>query len=235
MSRSSATPWLRERLAIPAQALRGREDVRPVAEEADPAMTCRDQVLDGGARAAHVVADHRVRVDEVAGGGRRTPAPGRRRARAADRSCRGRRVATISPSTPRAMNASASSRSRSASSSELPTSVSTPRSRAASSTPRCTEPKNGLLTSSKITPMRRRLAIGAAQGAGREVVAVAEHVDGARTRSARSSRTPAPPLTTRDTVLRLTPATAATSRMVGRGARCRSADSGLTTRMLRTV
>src|SRR5918992_5139933 len=54
-----------------------------------------------------------------------------------------------------------------------------------------------------------------------------------RTRSARSSRTPAPPLTTRDTVLRLTPATAATSRMVGRRARGRAADSELTARIVR--
>ncbi len=77
-----------------------------------------------------------------------------------------------------AMNASASSRSRPGSSSELPTSVSTPRSRAASSTPRCTAPKNGLETSSKITPDRRRLPIGAAQRARREVVPVAEHLDG---------------------------------------------------------
>ena len=62
-------------------------------------------------------------------------------------------VATISPSTPRELNAAASSRSRSGSSSELPTSVSTPRSRAASSTPRCTAPKKGFETSSKIRPM----------------------------------------------------------------------------------
>ena len=57
------------------------------------------------------------------------------------------------PSTRRALNDSASSRSRSGRSSELPAKVSTPRSRATSSTPRCTAEKNGLATSSKIRPM----------------------------------------------------------------------------------
>ena len=61
-------------------------------------------------------------------------------------------------------NASASSRSRAASSSELPTSVSMPRSRTTVSSPRSTAAWNGLATSSKTTPMlvevrsaRRRL------------------------------------------------------------------------------
>ena len=54
-----------------------------------------------------------------------------------------------------------------------------------------------------------------------------------RTRSTRSSRTPAPPLTTRETVLRLTPATAATSRIVGRRARRGSTGTELMTAMLR--
>ena len=48
---------LRERLAVPPQTLGGGEHVRPVAEEADPAMARRDQVGDRGARAADVVGD----------------------------------------------------------------------------------------------------------------------------------------------------------------------------------
>ena len=55
---------LRERLPVSPQTLRGGEYVRPVTEEADPAMTRRDQVGDGGARAADVVGEHRVGVDE---------------------------------------------------------------------------------------------------------------------------------------------------------------------------
>ena len=61
--------------------------------------------------------------------------------------------AMMSPSTPRAPNASASSRSRSGCSSELPANVRTPRSRATSSMPRCIAEKNGLPTSSTTRPM----------------------------------------------------------------------------------
>ena len=66
------------------------------------------------------------------------------------------------PSTRRALSDSASSRSRSGCSSELPARVSTPRSRATSSTPRWTAEKNGFETSSKISaidadrPLARR-------------------------------------------------------------------------------
>ena len=144
---------LRERLPVAPQALRGGEHVRPVTEEPDPAMPGGDQVGDRGARAADVVGEHRVGVDEPGRAVDEHRARCRPRDRAAGRSCRARRWRR-SARRPRArLNAAASSRSRSGSSSELPTSVRIPRSRATSSTPRCTAPKNGFDTSSKIRPM----------------------------------------------------------------------------------
>ena len=53
-----------DRLAVSAQPLGGGEDVGTVAEEADPAVTRGDAVLDGGAGAPRVVGDDRVRVEE---------------------------------------------------------------------------------------------------------------------------------------------------------------------------
>ena len=55
----------REGLAIAAQPLRGGEDVGPVAEEADPAVTGGDQMLDRRARPAGVVGHDGVGVDEA--------------------------------------------------------------------------------------------------------------------------------------------------------------------------
>ena len=64
---------------------------------------------------------------------------------------------------------------------------------------------------------RRRHPVRAAQRAGGVVVPVAEQLDRAlRTLSASSGATGGLPLTTLETVLRLTPATAATSFIVGR-------------------
>ena len=56
---------LREGLAVPPQPLGGGEHLGPVAEEADPAMARGDQVGDRGARAARVVGDDGVGVEEV--------------------------------------------------------------------------------------------------------------------------------------------------------------------------
>ena len=56
---------LREGLAVPPQTLGGGVHLRAVAEETDPAVARGDQMGDGRARAAGVVGDHRVGVDEV--------------------------------------------------------------------------------------------------------------------------------------------------------------------------
>ena len=56
---------LSEGLLVPPQPLRSREDVRPVAEEADPRVPRRDQVRDRARRAAGVVGHDRVGVEEA--------------------------------------------------------------------------------------------------------------------------------------------------------------------------
>ena len=103
------------------------------------------------------------------------------------------------------------------SSSELPANVTTERARATSSTPRWMAEKNGLETSSKIRPIVPDSAVrrGAAFrpcgcGGSRASRPLA------RTLTASSGATGGLPLTTRETVLRLTPASAATSFIVGR-------------------
>ena len=64
---------------------------------------------------------------------------------------------------------------------------------------------------------RGRPAVAAAQAAGRQVVPVAQqHHAACCTRSARAGDTPPSRFTTRDTVFKLTPASAATSRIVAR-------------------
>ena len=137
-----------------------------------------DQMRGGGERAAGVVAQHAVGVDERAAGGRRTRAPRRRRARRAGTSGRCPAGTTIRPSTRRDRNASASSRSRSASSSELPTSGSTPRVRATVSTPRSSAGVERVRDVVEDEPDARRRAVGATQVRRREVAPVAEQRDG---------------------------------------------------------
>lgn len=58
-------PVSAQRGAVAAEALGGGVELGPVPEEGDPAVPHGDQVLDRHARAAHVVADDRVRIDEV--------------------------------------------------------------------------------------------------------------------------------------------------------------------------
>jgi hypothetical protein len=55
---------LREGLAVPPQTLGSGEHLRAVAEEADPAVARRDQVLDRRARTPRVVGHDRVGVEE---------------------------------------------------------------------------------------------------------------------------------------------------------------------------
>ena len=65
-------------------------------------------------------------------------------------------------------------------------------------------------------PDRRGAGVGTAQSAGPDVGAEAEVVDGLPDPADERGRDPPSSLTTRETVLRLTPARAATSRIVGR-------------------
>ena len=115
-----------------------------------------------------------------------------------------------------------SSRSRSGSSSEEPTNVSTPRGGATSSTPRWTAEKNGFETSSMISPMLADCAVGAPQGARRQVAPVAEQLPPrhARARPARAApRRCRSPRGRRSPGSR--PPTRATSFIVGRARRGR--------------
>src|SRR5256712_11378646 len=122
----------------------------------------------------------------------------------------------IRPSTRLDANAETSCRSRFASSSELPAKTRTPRATATSSIARCSADANGFDTSSSTRPMlelrpsirRRLLAVRLCRYPTRSTAAL--------TRSLSLRVTPGSPLTTRDTVLMLTLAAAATSRMVGR-------------------
>src|SRR5438477_45375 len=126
----------------------------------------------------------------------------------------------IRPSTRRDVNAAMSSRSRFSSSSELPAKTSTPRVTATSSIERWRAEEKGLATSSSTTPTlalrpfvrRRLLAVRLWRYPTRSTAAV--------TRSLSLRVTPGSPLTTRETVLMLTLAAAATSRMVGRSRFC---------------
>src|SRR5438477_3218190 len=129
----------------------------------------------------------------------------------------------IRPSTRRDVNAAMSSRSRFSSSSELPAKTSTPRVTATSSIERWRAEEKGLATSSSTTPTlalrpfvrRRLLAVRLWRYPTRSTAAV--------TRSLSLRVTPGSPLTTRETVLMLTLAAAATSRMVGRSLFCTAA------------
>ena len=143
----------RERLPVAPQTLSGGVDVRPVAEEADPAMARREQVLDRGARAARVVGDDRVGVEEA----RRPVDEHQRHAgralaqqvravvdRAGDDqpvdAARAERLGELALALGLLVGASRPAAARRAT-------------RATSSTPRCTAPKNGFETSSKIRPI----------------------------------------------------------------------------------
>ena len=90
---SAAIPASGERLAVAAAALGGGEHRRAVAEEGDPAVAGREQVLDGGPRAAGVVGHDRVGVDEARRAVDEHERPSRPRARAggsSGRRCRAR-------------------------------------------------------------------------------------------------------------------------------------------------
>ena len=156
-------------------------------------------------------AEHDVGVDEARAGGRRRRAPRRRRGRAAGSCGRSPAGAMIRPSTRRARNASASSRSRSGPRRSCRRRSSTPRSRATSSTPRCTAREERVGDVLEDQADAGRQPVGAAQRAGGQVVAVAEQLDRRVDPLGEVGATLGPPLTTRETVLRLTPATAATS------------------------
>ena len=129
---------------------------------------------------------------------------------------------TTRPLTRRLTSESMTRRSRDLSSSELAMITSIPRSRVTSSTARATVAKNGFETSSMTRPIVSRLI----PRFRLEAISLRWNPScraAASTRSAVSGRTPASPLTTRETVLKLTPATRATSRTVGRPVVCRDA------------
>ena len=122
----------------------------------------------------------------------------------------------IRPSMRRAANAATSARSRPGSPSTLAASTTSPRAAAASCTARRTVAENGSATSSSSRPIdavrasaRRRTR---APTFGRKPSSSTAR----RTRSVSAGDTPGSSFTTRDTVLKLTPARAATSRRVGR-------------------
>ena len=190
--------------------------LRQVAEEGDPTVA----PLRGGARQPHALptgswpgrCPHRGSVV----GGRRRPPRGRPASRCAGTTDRSRWHDDESVDAARAIMARATSRSCAGSSSRL---VARPR------RPRCSggivdgpmdRPKNGLATSSSTRPSTPRAASCASQAGGGQVGPVVQLPRGTLDPLGQLVRYPVSPLTTRETVLMLTPASAATSRMVAR-------------------
>ena len=129
----------------------------------------------------------------------------------------GRRARSTSPSTPRAANASASSRSRCSFSSEEPTKVeySVCARDVLDAAMHGGEERVGDVLDDQADA--RRLPVRPPQRAGGHVAPVAEHLRRRRARARRGRAGPRPlPLITRETVARLTSAVRATSFIVGR-------------------
>ena len=207
-----------QRGAVAGEALDGGVDDRRVADEGDPrGGRGRSGASIAALGAAAVVAEHAVGVDRSAAGGRR------RRAPSPSATSRSRWVwsvavgTTIRPSTRRASTASISSRSRS-------------RVLVGAAGEGTTEPRRGRPPRRRggwrrRTGWRRPRRSGRSRPTGRSRGAACRRCGCAGSRAARpraatltasSGATGGLPLTTRETVLRLTPATAATSFIVGR-------------------
>ena len=206
-----------ERPQITPVPVARRRETALVAEVRDPPVPVRDQVPDRPGRPGHVCRTRTVSpATPVAGRSTKTTgmsAQSRRGRTGRRRSARGsgRRSAARA-------KAYASSRSRSASSSRLPVSTWRPRARASSSTARCSAAENGFGDVLEQHADGPGAAVVAAQHARAEVRAVVQRRDRGPHPGGQTGATVVSPFTTRETVLRLTPAVRATSFMVGRAA-----------------